>query len=184
MTRQSSQRMGRSSKRKVAGSTERVVRATSQEVILEETLAQLLGVDALDLGSLHVLAKLWLATNEAVVEVSSLVRSLSDAVKTPHVELSLETLVLGLVEVFGHDFFIELFGLVYLEAVFGGNPRDDVVESLGIGVVEDAVKLPWEGNGSGWLSAWQACSLGLLGEAVVAIVESCLVKIAAEASLS
>ena len=135
----------------VAGSTERVVRATSQEVILEETLAQLLGVAALDLGSLHVLAKLWLATNAAVVEVSSLVRSLSDTVESPHVELSLKTLVLGLVKVFGHDFFVELFGLVHLEAVFGWNPRDDIVESLCVGIVEDAVELPWEGNGSGWL---------------------------------
>ena len=102
-------------------SPERMVGTRSQWIV---PLAQFLGVNALDLGALHVLAELWLPSNEAIVEVSSLVRSLSDAVKTPHVELSLETLVLGLVEVFGHDFFVELFGLVHLEAtsLAGGLP--------------------------------------------------------------
>ena len=108
-------------------------------------------MNTLDLGALHVLAELWLPSNEAIVEVGSLVRSLSDTIEAPHVELSLKTLVLGLVKVFGHDFFVELFRLVHLEAVLGGNPGDDIVESLGVGIIEDAVKLPWEGNGSCWL---------------------------------
>jgi len=126
-----------------------MVRPSSQRVPI--LLAQLLGVNALDLGPLHRLAQLRLATKEARMEIGAFVGTASHAVKAPHVELPLEALVLGLVEVFGHDVFVKGFSFVDLEAILGWNPRDDIVEALRVGIVQDAVEFPWEFNSGGEL---------------------------------
>ena len=105
---------------------------TSQQIAL---LAQLLGVNSLDLGTLHLFAELWLTTNETRMQIGSLVRTTSNSIKAPHVELALETLVLCLVKVFGHDIFVKLFCLVDLETILGRNPGDNIVETFNISII-------------------------------------------------
>jgi len=92
-----------------------------------------------------------LATYEIRVEVGPLEGTGSNPVKAPHIELPLETLVLGLVKVFGHDLFVKVFCFVDLEAILGRNPRHNIAEALGLCVVQDAVKLPWKANLGSWL---------------------------------
>jgi len=158
---------------------ERMVGSSSQQVPIDAILAKLLGVDALDLGALHRFAELWLASDEARMEVGSLVGTASNAVKAPHVELPLEALVLGLVKVFWHDVVIELFSLVDLEAVLGGNPRNNIVETLGVGIVQDAVELPRKRDSGSRLlfERLSRCALSLallLGKTMIASIESLL----------
>jgi len=80
------------------------------------------------------------------MKIGPLVGTAPNPVKAPHVELSLEALVFGLVKVFGHDFLVKDFCFVNLEAILGRNPRHDIVEALGVCIVQDAVEFPWKGN--------------------------------------
>jgi len=145
-------------------------------------------VNTLDLGALHRLTKFWLTSNETFMEVGSLVRTGSNTVKAPHIELSLEALVLGLVEVLRHDVFVKLFCLVDLESIFGRNPGDNIVKALDIRIIEDAVEFPWKRDGGSWLLLTGLAALACLGLAVVAVVavvassiESYLRRVLAEA---
>ena len=107
-----------------------------------------LGMNALDLGALHQLAEYRFASNEIGIEVGSFDGATPHSMKAPHVKLALKAPVFGIVEVIGHDFGFKNFGPVNLEAVLRGDPRNGIVEALGVRVIQYAVEFPWKGNGS------------------------------------
>jgi len=88
-----------------------------------------------------------LASNEIGMEVGSFVGTTHHSIKAPHVEQALKTLVFGIVEIIGHDFGVKNFGPVNLEAVLRGDPRNGIVEALGVRVVQYAMEFQWKGNG-------------------------------------
>ena len=122
--------------------------AVADAVADADAATQLLGMNALDLGTLHRLAECRFASDEIGMEVGSFVGATPHSIKAPHVELALKALVFGIVEVLGHDFGVKNFGPVNLEAVLRGDPRNGIVEALGVRVIQYAVEFPWKGNGS------------------------------------
>jgi len=117
--------------------------------VADAATAKELGMNALDLGALHQLAEYRFASNEIGIEVGSFDGATPHSMKAPHVKLALKARVFGIVEVIGHDFGVKYFNPVDLEAVLRGDPRNDIVEALGVRIVQYAVEFQWKEKGNG-----------------------------------
>mmetsp|Transcript_2876 Transcript_2876/g.5184 ORF Transcript_2876/g.5184 Transcript_2876/m.5184 type:complete len:246 (+) Transcript_2876:603-1340(+) len=77
--------------------------------------------------------------------VTAFVGSLGDTFESPEITLSLEALVLALLEKSWKDFLDKLFGFVDPEGrLFAGNPRDNVLKIVVFGPLQNQVQFPWE----------------------------------------
>jgi len=97
------------------------------------------GTLSLDLGADHEPTNVWFATDQEVVRVGSLGVPAGDADEVVNVELALEALVLRLIEVLGHNVGLKSLLVVNLEGSSVHSPRDNVGESLLLGIFQDVV---------------------------------------------
>lgn len=102
--------------------------------------------NALDADAGHALENVGTSTKEEFVVVSVAVRASCEAAESVEVDLPLERSELCLTEVSWHDFLHKAVGLMHNEASSVRHPRDDIVQSVFLDLVEHLVELFGEGN--------------------------------------
>lgn len=99
---------------------------------------------SLYLHTFHLIAKWGVASNESRVLIPTVPSATGKTLEAPQIQLSLERVVLDLIEKSGHYSLYKGILVVNLECIVARKPRHDCLKAFRISCVEQFMEFPWK----------------------------------------